>query len=158
MSFLDKVFGRGAEQAKRDFDLELPGGPWQEAHEPSHYSYNTEGCREQVTISVSRSKQPLDTLQLMIGVLELVAARQRVLQAVSEGSARFQEVQTKTAPGRVDAVLDGVDPRGQVQFRILVQGRPDRTVTATYFNYVPFLASDAFTERADEVLAGVIVT
>ena len=86
-----------------------------------------------------------------------MAARQRAFVAVSEGSVRFEEVRTKTAPERVDAVLDGVDP-DRVQFRVLVQGRPDRTVSATYLKYAPLFAPEAFNERAAEVLAGVRVT
>lgn len=155
MRLIDKFFRRRG-RSRRDFDLELPGGPWQENHEPSHYSYNTDDGREQVTISVAYSKQPLDTPQLMIGVLELVAVRQRSFLTLSEGAARFEEVRAKTAPGRVDVVLDGI-VSDQVQFRVLLQGRPDRTVSATYLEYAPLSAGDAFSARANEVLAGVRV-
>lgn len=139
------------------FQLVLPDGPWREDHEPTHYDYGSEERGEQLTIVVAHTQHPLDNPALLLAVLELVAARQRVLLTVSGGAARFEELRSDTVPGRVDVAFDGVDPKAEVQFRFLAQGRPDRVVTATYHKYSPLLSRDAFDPRAALVLAGVKV-
>ncbi len=141
--------------ANDDFEIELPGR-WTVSQEPTHYEFLEEERGEQLTVMVLAPRAPLDDERLVTAATELVAVRQRAARALGDG-VRFGEVHLTSGPGAVDADYTGDDPDQQVQFAVVVRGRPARIVTASYLKYQAPLGPDDFAARSREVLGGLRV-